>query len=115
MTPPARPLSLTFVPNRAPLQTHCSTEMFSAEQALEFVQESADDVTELRRRAAELRAGMDIFAIPQPPYKELTSMEKELDLMKRMWGTVKEWDDLYVGWKDSKFRDIEVWRVGTKE
>lgn len=35
-------------------------------------------------------------------------MEKEIELFGRMWGTVKEWQDLYNGWKGGKFRDIEV-------
>ena len=26
---------------------------------------------------------MDIFGIPQPPYKELVALEKELDLLDR--------------------------------
>lgn len=51
---------------------------------------------------------MDIFAIPQPPYKELMQMEKELELMDKMWGKVVEWQTSYNGWKDGKFQDIRV-------
>lgn len=39
-------------------------EKFSVSAALEYIQESSEDAGELRRRAADLRAGMDIFNIP---------------------------------------------------
>lgn len=59
-------------------------------------------------QAAELKSGMDIFNIPQPPYKELVDMEKDLDLMDRIWACVTEWQGLYGSWKDGQFTDIKV-------
>jgi dynein heavy chain len=51
---------------------------------------------------------MDIFAIPQPPYKELIFIEREMDLLDKLWSLVAEWTSTYAGWKDGKFRDLAV-------
>jgi hypothetical protein len=59
-------------------------------------------------QAADLRPGMDIFNIQQPPYKELANTEKDLDFLEKIWGIVQEWQSNYNGWKDGKFRDIKV-------
>lgn len=57
---------------------------------------------------------MDIFGIPQPPYKELGSTEKDIELLEKVWTVVREWEDSYNGWKDGKFRDIAVsWLICT--
>jgi dynein heavy chain len=53
---------------------------------------------------------MDIFNIPQPPYKELLLIERELELLDKMWGLVAEWEATYKGWKDGLFRDLKVCR-----
>lgn len=59
-------------------------------------------------QAGEIKSGMDIFNIPQPPYKELVLMDKELELLEKTWSVVAEWQKTYAGWKDGKFRDIKV-------
>lgn len=35
-------------------------------------------------------------------------MEKELDMLERVWGTIREWQSLYASWKDGAFVDIQV-------
>jgi dynein heavy chain len=59
-------------------------------------------------QAAEIKAGMDIFGIPQPPYKELASIEHILELLDSLWGLVAEWESLYSSWKDGQFKDLQV-------
>ena len=51
---------------------------------------------------------MDIFSIPQPPYKELNSIEGDLDKLSAIWAIVDEWDNNYNSWKKSKFKEIQV-------
>lgn len=54
---------------------------------------------------------MDIFSIPQPPYKELAFIEHELDLLSKMWGVVAEWEATYGAWKNGHFKELKVgWR-----
>lgn len=85
-----------------------SNEAFDTQQALAFIEESKVAVADLRKRAGELKAGMDIFHIPQPSYKELAAVDKDLDLLDRIWGLVSEWEGLYFQWKDGAFADIKV-------
>ena len=85
-----------------------SHEGTSASDALASIEHSRQLVTDSRKRAGELKSGMDIFNIPQPPYKELAAVEKDLELLERIWGMVKEWQDLYLGWKDGSFTDIKA-------
>lgn len=60
------------------------------------------------KQASDLKAGMDIFGIPQPAYKELGSTERDIDLLQKIWTVVEEWEASYSSWKDGKFRDIKV-------
>ena len=46
-----------------------SHEGKTSEVALAYVEASKAGLAEFRRKAAELKAGMDIFHIPQPSYK----------------------------------------------
>lgn len=59
-------------------------------------------------QALEIKSGMDIFNIPQPQYKDLAAMEKDLDLLDRIWSLKAEWEQLYGSWKDGSFADIKV-------
>eukprot|EP00951_Prasinocladus_malaysianus_P047617 scaffold651247_cov41-Prasinocladus_malaysianus.AAC.1 len=56
---------------------------------------------------------MDIFGIPQPPYKELAANEKELETLSAIWTVVKDWEESYSGWKDGKFKEIQVEEMET--
>ena len=35
-------------------------------------------------------------------------MLQDLELLEKVWGTVNEWQQLYTGWKDGKFRELKV-------
>jgi hypothetical protein len=51
---------------------------------------------------------MDIFSIPHPPYRELATMEGDLDKLEAIWSVVAEWERSYMVWKNGKFKDINV-------
>ena len=61
-------------------------------------------------QATDIQSGMDIFGIPQPPYKELAHIEQELELLSKMWGVVAEWESVYDGWKTGHFKELKVYR-----
>lgn len=61
-------------------------------------------------QAADTQSGMDIFSIPQPPYKELAFLDHELELLSRMWGVVAEWETTYGTWKNGHFKELKVCR-----
>jgi dynein heavy chain, axonemal len=78
-------------------------------QALDVIRQQAGIAEHARKKAADLKAGMDIFSIPQPPYNELSSIESDVMHLKSIWSAIDEWEETYDGWKSSKFRDINVW------
>jgi dynein heavy chain len=77
-------------------------------QALARINEQQALVEAARCKAVDLKAGMDIFSIPQPPYKELTSMETDLGKLSAIWTIVQDWEGSYNTWKRSKFKEIQV-------
>ncbi|KAF5831208.1 dynein-1-beta heavy chain, flagellar inner arm I1 complex [Dunaliella salina] len=77
-------------------------------KAFATIEESKNTVKDFKRRANELKSGMEIFSIPQPAYKELANMEKEIEQLDRVWSLIREWQTLYGTWKDGAFVDIEV-------
>ena len=77
-------------------------------QALARIKEQEAVVAAARQKAAELKAGMDIFSIPQPPYKELGAMGGELEKLAEVWDVVAQWEGSYGAWKQSKFKDVQV-------
>jgi hypothetical protein len=77
-------------------------------QALARIKEQEAVVKAARKKATELKAGMDIFSIPQPPYKELATMDSDLEKLAQIWGIVEQWEGSYATWKQGKFKDIQA-------
>ena len=51
-------------------------QTWSATEALRFIEEAKAEMAGQRKRSADLKAGMDIFNIPQPHLKELSQNER---------------------------------------
>ena len=83
-------------------------DKMTLEYALNFCAAEKQLLADSRKRAADLKQGMDIFGMEQPVYKEFAITEKEIEQLESIWGCVKEWNDNYNGWKDGKFRDLQV-------
>ena len=77
-------------------------------QALAKIGEQEAALEAAHAKANDLKAGMDIFSIPQPPYKELASMRTDLDKLTQIWGIVEQWEASYNTWKQTKFKDVQV-------
>ena len=65
-------------------------------------------VATFRKKEGELKSGMDIFGMPQPPLKELLETEKDLEFLVQLWEIVREWLASYDSWKEGMFRDLKV-------
>eukprot|EP00232_Nephroselmis_pyriformis_P029065 CAMPEP_0182867354 /NCGR_PEP_ID=MMETSP0034_2-20130328/8675_1 /TAXON_ID=156128 /ORGANISM="Nephroselmis pyriformis, Strain CCMP717" /LENGTH=4528 /DNA_ID=CAMNT_0024999703 /DNA_START=83 /DNA_END=13669 /DNA_ORIENTATION=- len=81
---------------------------YTTESAFKVINDAKDTVAAQRKRQEELKAGMDIFNMAQPPYKETADTAKELEHLELIWQVIKEWEDSYSVWKDGLFRDIKV-------
>lgn len=87
---------------------HADEACLACVQALSVIEEQKAASAAARKKAEDLKAGMDIFSIPQPPYKELATMDKDLEQLSNLWGVVAEWETNYNSWKLGKFREIKV-------
>ena len=85
-----------------------TNEGFDVESAKAFIAKEKEALVARRKSGADIKKGMDIFAMAQPPYKEMSDTEKELDLMENLWGIVAEWEGNYNSWKGGLFREILV-------
>ncbi len=56
------------------------------------------------------RPGLHVCPLSSCRMQELVGMERELDLLERIWGHVREWQTAYGTWKDGSFIDIKVGR-----
>ncbi|CAG9464381.1 unnamed protein product [Pedinophyceae sp. YPF-701] len=86
-----------------------SHEKYSVAEAKAYIKKWLENCRAARKRASDLtRQGMEIFAIPTPPYKELEKTEAELRLLGSIWDVVEQWESAYSGWKDGLFKDLNV-------
>lgn len=92
----------------APFHQNDVTNPDVVNEALKYIEESAEKCEEFRRHERELHGGMEIFRMPHPPLKELQSTENDLQSLRSLWNLIKEWNDTYAGWKDGKFRSLQV-------
>ena len=77
-------------------------------RAMAFVKKGEAMVSSLREKAKSLKSGMDIFDIPEPPYKELVMTEKDLTMLTAIWQAIADWQNAYESWKETSFADINV-------
>lgn len=77
-------------------------------QAVAKIKEQRGIAADARKKSADLKAGMDIFSIPHPPYRELGAMEADVEKLQGIWSIVCEWEDSYNTWKTGKFKEIKV-------
>ena len=92
----------------APKEIENAMEPGSLSKALSYLKDTTNAVEAYRKRETDLKAGMDIFGMPQPPLKELLSTEQDMDFLNQLWGIVGEWLTAYDGWKGGMFRDLQV-------
>eukprot|EP00210_Caulerpa_lentillifera_P007994 g7633.t1 len=76
--------------------------------ALEFIESSEHQLQLSRNKAKELKEGMEIFGIMPSTYPELDEKSKELEKLRTIWETCKQWEELYTSWKDGLFRELQV-------
>jgi dynein heavy chain, axonemal len=78
------------------------------EEANRIIAEMEKEVASARAREAGLQDGLEVFAMTSPDPEELKDMEKDIKLLKRMWGATAEWETTWDCWKNGRFSDLEV-------
>ena len=77
-------------------------------RAKAFIESNAAAAAAFRQTEQDLKAGMEIFGMPAPPLSGLVECEKETAQLSGVWNVIEEWITAYDGWKDGKFKDIDV-------
>jgi len=77
-------------------------------EAFQKIAEFKQKAEEMRQQQSRLQAGLDIFSIPSPEHKELKDVEKEIDLLEKIWTLTKEWNEAWDGWKTGVFRSLNI-------
>lgn len=76
-------------------------------EAFAIVEEFRSIHLQKEAREQELKSGLRIFDIEHPPYKEMTELQREIDLLDEVWRLTAEWDAAYAEWKTIFFRDLQ--------
>ena len=62
----------------------------------------------LKKQEQDIRRGLNIFKIDQPPSKEIANLEKDLEVIETIWNLNKDWEGLWADWKGNKFGEIQT-------
>eukprot|EP01028_Stygiella_incarcerata_P006524 TRINITY_DN2668_c0_g1_i2.p1 TRINITY_DN2668_c0_g1~~TRINITY_DN2668_c0_g1_i2.p1 ORF type:complete len:4588 (-),score=1267.00 TRINITY_DN2668_c0_g1_i2:3353-17116(-) len=61
----------------------------------------------------ELKEGLRIFEIEQPPYREIGELSKDLDILTQVWKLREEWETTWGHWKSDPFKNLEIPKMET--
>lgn len=76
--------------------------------AFEFITEYRKHIADNRKKAEDLKKGMDIFGMVQSEYQETEDTEKELNLLEKVWTIMRSYLEDWERWKTGKFSDLNV-------
>ena len=77
-------------------------------RAFEMIGEWKQEVADGRDKESRMQGGVDLFGLDRPVYKDMAAIEKDIELLEASWGLVKEWDEMWEGWKMGKFAELQV-------
>ncbi|XP_052104325.1 dynein axonemal heavy chain 2-like isoform X7 [Mytilus californianus] len=84
------------------------TSNISTDEAVANIEAIREQLNTLKKQEQEIRKGLNIFKIDQPPSKEVANLEKDLEHIEQIWSLNKEWEGLWSDWKVSKFEEIKT-------
>ncbi|KAI0228083.1 Dynein heavy chain 2, axonemal [Lamellibrachia satsuma] len=80
----------------------------TSENALALIKNMRDQLQGLKDQEQNLRRGLGIFKIDQPPSKDITRMEHELDQLQAIWELTLDWESHWDDWKTNSFSDLQT-------
>ncbi|CAH8511548.1 unnamed protein product [Schistosoma rodhaini] len=78
------------------------------QEALDIVNQFSEQLDNLKSHELELRHGLNLFKIEQPPFKEISIVEKDLDILNTIWTANMEWENNWESWKAGRFYDLQT-------
>ncbi|XP_065175861.1 dynein axonemal heavy chain 2-like isoform X2 [Sycon ciliatum] len=80
----------------------------STQDALGFIANMRETLRRLNKDESDVRRGLGLFKIDQPPSKEMSGLEKDLDLLESLWALYADWENSWAKWKVGGFADLET-------
>ena len=84
------------------------TSNIGTAEALENIAGIRAQMDALKKQEQDIRRGLNIFKIDQPPSKEIANLEKDLEVIETIWNLNKDWEGLWADWKGNKFGEIQT-------
>ncbi|KAL8578353.1 Dynein heavy chain 2, axonemal [Nucella lapillus] len=84
------------------------TSNIPTDEALKSVEGIRAQLNALKEQEQQLRRGLGIFKIDQPPSKEIAALEKDLETIEVVWQLTQEWEGNWASWKVGNFTDLQT-------
>lgn len=68
---------------------------------------------QLKKQEQVIRGGLSMFRIDHPTSKEITLLDKDVELIEMIWVMSRDWDTSWNQWKGCRFLDIQTEEMET--
>ena len=94
---------------QAPVHTHPACTKTACDDAKRFMDSAENSLIQFDSRLAAIESGLLVFTeIQAPSSSEVGRLKEDLEEVKSLWRLVCEFNDMYEGWKDGKFDELDV-------
>jgi dynein heavy chain len=81
---------------------------FGADKALKTITEYRTVIQTALSQEANLKKGLAVFKLEQPPAKEITQISNDLDLLQQIWQLDQEWNSVWENWRTKPFLTLDA-------
>lgn len=81
-------------------------------QALEYIHNLNTQLGNLKSQENNIRKGLNIFKIDQPPSHLILTLEKDLGHLQSIWELTSEWESAWDSWKSGTFGSLMTDEMG---
>ncbi|KAJ3091962.1 Dynein heavy chain 2, axonemal [Quaeritorhiza haematococci] len=80
---------------------------FGTEKAFKVIEEYKAFVQSAAAEERNLRKGLLVFKLEQPPSKDIEYLANELDMLQGIWSLMQEWVNTWESWKEKPFLSLD--------
>ncbi|KAI8821286.1 dynein heavy chain and region D6 of dynein motor-domain-containing protein [Fimicolochytrium jonesii] len=84
---------------------------FGVEKALKCIQEYRVALNNAVNSEDQLKKGLAVFQLEQPPSKDVEFMTNTLELLSQIWTLFEEWNNMYETWRLRPFLTLDAGEV----
>jgi len=79
---------------------------------LDYIRNIHAQVASLKIQESNIRKGLNIFKIDQPPSHLILTLEKDLEHLQAVWDLTSEWEAAWDSWKSGTFGSLVTEEMG---